>query len=77
MFSWMFSPSPVVYETTPEERFMIVMRRLDAIEKAVENLRGAVLGEKVTPSNVSECDASEIEEEPGLDELDSESEEEV
>ena len=85
MFGWLFSPSPVVYETSPEERFMIVMRRLDAIERAVEELRAAVLGEEVSvpaadarsdhdhdrgdEPEETDHDGSAIEDEPGLEDL--------
>lgn len=53
MFGWLFSPSPAVNDTTPEERFEIVMRRLDAIEKAVEELRSALSAD---PSLAGECE---------------------
>lgn len=56
MFGWLFSPAPAVFEITPEERFTVVMKRLDAIEKAIEDLRWAVLGEEIPSEAPTEGD---------------------
>lgn len=78
MFSWLFSPTPAV-ETSPEERFEMVMRRLDAIEQAIRSLRVAVMPMCGTDdeTDTETEDGAEAGSEPGLGDLDDESASEI